>query len=263
MIRKLILFVLIITPFVWSGCDVIDENNRTIEMGGIVPVKRILLLDFTDQDCINCLKAAEEIKNLLGIYKDTLVAVSIHASYRPFPLVTEDGNKYEEHFKVNVHPTGIIDGTFSSANPQQWGGIIMERFQTEALLDLNMAISYEEATRTIDIHSHIKGLKDCEDVRLLLWVIESKIINRQLMQDGKYNQEYEHNHVFRASINGTFGGVLSVKENEEKEIITDSYVLNDKWVTENVSIVGFVYDAKTDEVLDVTEIKLNDLIKRN
>lgn len=76
------------------------------------------------------------------------------------------------------------------------------------------------------------------------------------MLDGKYKLDYEHNHVFRAAINGTWGSdPFSIDENEE-EILENSYILNEKWKPENISIVAFVYHAQSDEVLGVTEIKI-------
>ncbi|KAA6302239.1 MAG: hypothetical protein EZS26_001599 [Candidatus Ordinivivax streblomastigis] len=254
--HKKLLFFITIAAFAWNGCDVIDKNDRITEIEGVVPAKKILLLDFTDQSCVNCLKAAEEIKNLIGIYKDTLIAVSIHASDRKFPLVTEEGNKYEEYFKIEVHPTGIIDGIFSSEKPQLWGGIVLKRFQTETSFDLNLFVSYEETKRELNVTSQIKSLQNHSRAKLLLWVIEDKINGLQLMPDGKYINDYEHNHVFRAAINDTFGEAFTIEENEEKDIINKAYVLNNQWETDNISIVGFVYNTSTDEVLSVTEVKL-------
>ncbi|MDR2628219.1 MAG: Omp28 family outer membrane lipoprotein [Dysgonamonadaceae bacterium] len=250
--------LLFITTLLFVGCDVIPENDRVIEMEKTIPLKRILLLDFTDQGCINCLRATDEIQSLLNIYKDTLIAVSIHAAPRAFSLVTEDGNRYDEYFKVSGHPTGIIDGVFSSSNPQLWNGYIMERAIIPPILSLELSVSYEEETRKLNTVSRIKGLAKHSGLRLLLWVVESKIIDRQLMLDGQYKLDYEHNHVFRAAINGTWGSDAFSMDEQEEKTMENSYTLNEKWKTENISIVSFIYDAHSNEVLDVAETTITD-----
>ncbi|MDR1610970.1 MAG: Omp28 family outer membrane lipoprotein [Candidatus Symbiothrix sp.] len=254
--KKWILFFITIAALAYMGCDVIKEDDRILEMEKTIPLKRILILDFTDQGCVNCLRATEEIQSLQNIYKDTLIAVSIHASPRPFSLVTAEGNQYDEYFNIAGHPTGIVDGISSSSNPQLWGGYILERAKINPSLSLELSVSYEEETRELNTVSKIKGLAEHSGLKLLLWVVESKIIDRQLMLDGKYKLDYEHNHVFRAAINGVWGGdAFSIGENEEKTV-ENSYTLNEKWETENISIVSFVYDAQSNEVLGVAEIKI-------
>jgi hypothetical protein len=254
--RREILFLMTIIALTCTGCDVIKEDDRILEVEKIIPLKRVLLLDFTDQGCINCLRATEEIQNLLDIYNDTLIAVSIHASPRSFSLVTDDGNEYDKHFKVTRHPTGIIDGVFSSSSPQLWGGFVWERYKLDPALNIELSVSLEKETRELKTISRITGLAEHSGLKLLLWVIENKIIDRQLMLDGKYKLDYEHNHVFRAAINGRWGGdAFSIHEYEE-QTFENSYILNDHWHEENISIVGFVYNINSNEVLSVTEIKL-------
>lgn len=66
--------------------------------------------------------------------------------------------------------------------------------------------------------------------------------------------KYEHNHVFRASVNGAWGehvvvpasGILSQ---------TFSYEPQDYWKVENMSVIAFVYND-AEGVLQVTETKM-------
>jgi hypothetical protein len=256
MMKKIFLFFILICAVINNGCDMISENERTIEMEDVIPVKKVLLLDFTDQKCINCLRATEEIQKLLGIYKDTLVVVSIHASPRPLPLVTATGNEYSAYFRVYGNPTGIVDGVLSSTRPQLWGGYVIERSAIETSLGIDLSVSHKKETRELKVITKINGIVKHDEIRLLLWIVENKIIDTQLMLDGKDKPDYEHNHVFRAAINGTWGNdAFSINENEEKTV-ENSYTLNENWKTENISIVGFIYDAKSNEVLGVDEVKI-------
>jgi hypothetical protein len=75
------------------------------------------------------------------------------------------------------------------------------------------------------------------------------------MPDNSTNANYEHNHLFRAAVNGVWGETFSLGAKEEKEL-KNSYTLDEKWTADNISIVGFVFDAATDEVFDVKKINL-------
>jgi hypothetical protein len=254
--KKICLFLILIPALVGSGCDVISENDRIIEMDEVIPLKKVLLLDFTDQDCVNCLRATEETKRLQADYGQDLVVVSIHASlYRKFPLVTDEGNEYEKQFEIDKvgHPTGIIDGTSKSSNPQEWGALVMNRFNVASSLNLALSLNYNADNREVEVVSNITGLKAFSNVKLLLWVIENNIIDWQKMLDNSRNPDYVHNHVLRAAINGTWGEAFLM---EEKKEIKNSYLINEKWKPEDISIVGFVYDASSNEVLDVAEVSL-------
>jgi hypothetical protein len=254
---------MVLFAFVNSGCDVIDDGDRLIPRTDVVnedkPVKRVLLLDFTDQNCKNCLNATAEIQKLKEYFNDTLVAVSIHATPLPFPLRTKEGNEYEAHFQADDHPTGIVDGgnngKFLSHDPQVWGGFILDRLKTEPVVDIDFAASYDPETKDLNVKVLLTGYKNLSNAKLLLWIIENNIQDWQLMLDGSINREYIHNHVFRSSINGTWGEAFSIEAKEEKSF-DYSYSVNAKWKPEDLAIVGYVYDPNTDEVFDVLEIKL-------
>jgi hypothetical protein len=261
--KKIILFFIVLYTFVGSGCDVINEESRLIPREDVPvteekPVKRVLLLDFTDQNCVNCLKATAEIINLKGFFADTLVAVSIHANPLPYPLRTKEGNDYEKHFNAKEHPTGIVDGggdNRKSYDPQVWGGFILDRRTQESSVDIDYTALFDPESRELNLSVHLTGYRDLSNVKLLLWIIENNIVNWQLMLDGTTNREYVHNHVFRSSINTTWGEEFSIQADEEKDF-NYLYTLNATWKPEDISIVGFVYDISTDEVFDVKEIEL-------
>jgi hypothetical protein len=237
------------------GCDVVDENDRIIKMDEAIPLKNVLLADFTDQDCINCPNAAIEINELKERYGDALVVVSIHASTRNRPLVTAEGNVYDKHFKTNDtgHPAGVIDGKEISINYAQWGGLVLQRFNIESAINLQLSADYNIETKEINITAKVKGLKQFPKLNILLWAVESKVISWQKMLDNSTNPAYEHNHILRAAINGIWGEEFSLETEKE---LKNKYALDEKWNPENISIVGFVFDAATDEVFDIKEVHL-------
>ncbi|MDR0863668.1 MAG: Omp28 family outer membrane lipoprotein [Candidatus Symbiothrix sp.] len=262
--KKTILFLIVIFAFAGSGCDVINENERTIEMDEIIPLKKVLLLDFTDQRCANCPKAGIEVAGLKENYGEALVPVTIHASANNLPLVTEDGNIYDAYFGTNKtgHPAGIIDGKLFPAY-ETWGGGVLERFNIYPAIDMDLSATYRADTREIAVVSKLKALKEMSNAKLLLWIIENNVIAAQLQPDGSYDNNYVHQHIFRAAINGTWGEELRLGAEEEKTV-EHSCLLPEKWKPnstsgvnpENISLVAFVYNATSNEVYDATEIKL-------
>jgi hypothetical protein len=60
-----------------------EENRRVIVPFVPEGDKVVLLEEFTGKGCTNCPKGSREIENLLTIFPDNLIAVSIHASHRP------------------------------------------------------------------------------------------------------------------------------------------------------------------------------------
>ncbi|MDR2087663.1 MAG: Omp28 family outer membrane lipoprotein [Dysgonamonadaceae bacterium] len=250
-------FFLLSVMFIYSGCDTIPENNRQIDLEtnkGTV-VKKVLLLDFTDQACPNCPEAGAEVAMLKEIYGDTLVAVTIHSSPRvpKLSLVTEEGNVYNDHFGAMQHPAGVIDGKFSQVY-EQWAGVVLEQFKNSPSLDISLSAGYNSDSREINVITQLKGLQEISNAKLLLWIIEDNVINKQLV-GSTVNNNYLHRHIFRSAINGVWGELVALATDEKTEKTTN-YILNENWKPENISIVGFVYNVDSDKVLGVTEIHL-------
>jgi hypothetical protein len=254
--KKTVVFFIFTFILTGIGCDEID--NRTIEMDEVIPLKKVLLLDFTDQACPNCSNAGIEVAGLKEIYGDALIPVAVHASPRipKLPLVTTEGNEYDTHFgtKQTGHPAGIIDGKLFP-NYDLWGGAVLSQFNILSPLEITISAGYDETSREVSITSRLKGLKEIANAQFLLWIIEDNIIDKQLLPDGTMDNAYQHQHIFRAAVNDTWGEEISLKTDEEKEL-SHLYVLNVKWKPEDVRIIGFVYDATSDEVFDVSEIHL-------
>ena len=243
-----------------SNCDIIDKDERLIPItGGSFDAKNVLLLDFTDQNCQNCIHATVEIEKLIERFSDTIVAVSIHANPLPYPLVTSEGKVYEQHFQAEDHPAGVIDGggsgKYMSHDPQVWGGFIFERLKTEAAIYINISTDFDVTTNVASIDVELEGKEALSGVNLQLWIIENNIKHWQLMLDGTRNNDYIHNHVFRASINGTWGESFIIGAEETKNF-NYKYTLNMSWKPEDINIIGFIYHSDTDETMNVQEIPL-------
>ncbi|MDR2621438.1 MAG: Omp28 family outer membrane lipoprotein [Dysgonamonadaceae bacterium] len=242
-----------------QACDTINDTDRLIEMEEVIPQKNVLLLDFTDQLCINCPEAAIIIDTLTHKYGDALIAVSIHSSRTNLPLVTTEGKEYDQHFGIDyTHPQAVIDGLGNHLK-DNWGGVVLDRFNVQAKVNLELSLKYDSLTHTIAIASIITKATTTGNLKYLLWVVEDGIVDWQKIgsKSTDYNDDYVHNHVFRTSVNGIWGENFSIDEKEEKNL-THTYEIPDKgWQINNLSIVGFIYDASTSEVYEVKKAYVN------
>lgn len=247
------------------ACSNIDEDDRFIEVEPVEVAKRVLIEDFTGQRCVNCPNASEMIESLQEQYgAENIIAVGIHsgpfsktASGRPLSLWTETGDYYFNSWNIDAQPTGVIDRKTVSSTYQSWGTIVRDALQASAPLTLGATTSYDEATRTVTINVNAKGVLDVTG-KLQLWLIEDNITDMQAMPDGSINNNYVHNHVFRTAVNGQAGEDFSIAWDEEKTV-TSTYVLNEDWNAENMSVVAFVYNnSGVQQVVKVPVISTED-----
>lgn len=247
------------------ACSNIDEDDRFIEVEPVEVAKRVLIEDFTGQRCVNCPNASEMIESLQEQYgEENVIAVGIHsgpfsktASGRPLSLWTETGDYYFNSWNIDAQPTGVIDRKTVSSTYQSWGTIVRDALQASAPLTLGATTSYDEATRTVTINVNAKGVLDVTG-KLQLWLIEDNITDMQAMPDGSINNNYVHNHVFRTAVNGQDGEDFNIAWDEEKTV-TSTYVLNEDWNAENMSVVAFVYNnSGVQQVVKVPVISTED-----
>lgn len=247
------------------ACSNIDEDDRFIEVEPVEVAKRVLIEDFTGQRCVNCPNASEMIESLQEQYgAENVIAVGIHsgpfsktASGRPLSLWTETGDYYFNSWNIDAQPTGVIDRKTVSSTYRSWGTIVRDALQASAPLTLGATTSYDEATRTVTINVNAKGVLDVTG-KLQLWLIEDNITDMQAMPDGSINNNYVHNHVFRTAVNGQDGEDFSIAWDEEKTV-TSTYVLNENWKAENMSVVAFVYNnSGVQQVVKVPVISTED-----
>lgn len=252
----IILSVFLSCLFVLGGCDVVDKDNRFIEVPKVSAEKTLLFEDYTGQLCIFCPQGAIVAQNLKESYKENFVLVSIHAGALAIPpFATETAKEYNTYFNIETNPTAVIDRkVISDKFKDEWANLVEKHIKEKAVVDIKLEASYNSETRDIAIVSKLRRIEGNADLKLQLWITEDNIVARQLTTTG-YDNNYVHNHVFRDVVNGTWGEEVIVTFDEEKKVNT-AYKLNEQWKAENINIVGFLYNASDREVLQAAEIKL-------
>ena len=266
--KKIFLFSAVAASMAFVSCDNIPEEDRYIEVEVNKSEKVVLLEDYTGMQCVNCPDAAAIIDNIHHTFGDNFIAVGLHPTSGPYQAVmpgkdgvmvdlsSDDADAYYKKYSIKAFPTAMIDrSTFDGSklldNKDKWAAYVNQQMTASTPVNLSMESTYDAATRTVTLATDIEFSEAVgETLYLQLWVIENGIIGPQVTAKG-VNWEYEHNHVLRSAINGTWGQSLgaSFNANQRLETITTTYTLNEAWKAGNCEIVGFVYRASDDVIL--------------
>lgn len=238
-----------------ASCSNIDEGDRLIYVKPAEVGRAVLIEDLTGQRCINCPTGTDIITGIIKTYgEDNVIAVGIHCGPLGFAgnskrvgLKTDTGDEYYTHWANGTNlgqPSAIFNrkkGKGPIDNLNNWAAEVGLIISEKANLSVNIANAYDAKTRKLTTKVGAFGVNGTVSGKLQVWIVEDGIKAMQLMPDGSANQEYIHNHVFRAAVNGTWGEEVTVKEGEttSKDY---SYVLPETWNAENISVVAFVYN---------------------
>lgn len=239
-----------------ASCSNIDEEDRLIYVKPAEVGRAVLIEDLTGQRCINCPTGTDIITGIIKTYgEDNVIAVGIHCGPLGFAgnskrvgLKTDTGDEYYTHWANGTNlgqPSAIFNrkkGKGPIDNLNNWAAEVGLIISEKADLSVNIANAYDAKTRKLTTKVGAFGVNGTVSGKLQVWIVEDGIKAMQLMPDGSANQEYIHNHVFRAAVNGTWGEDITVKEGETTS--NDySYVLPETWNADNISVVAFVYNG--------------------
>ena len=167
-------------------------------------------------------------------------------------MANAQGNDYVSHWGVTSFPKGWVDRSGSIDDKEKWAASVINRSAIEPKVDINV-VSHgytkdDNGVETIKLTINVTG-KHHATGKLQVWLTESNVVKYQLMGDGTRNLNYEHNHVFRASISAPYGDELAVSEGESiskdyEYQFPDFSTLKNKtpWVPANLYIVAFYYN---------------------
>tara|TARA_B100000513_G_scaffold148895_1_gene69369 strand:+ start:523 stop:1311 length:789 start_codon:yes stop_codon:yes gene_type:complete len=244
------------------SCDVIEKDNFTDPNVNFPWLgKKVLIEDFTGYKCTNCPQASSELKTIEELYPEKVVSIAIHAGFfaQPSGNFTTDfrttaGNELADFFEPEVFPIGMINrqGYPNNIllNYTDWASKAGEQLLQVPTIDLSIS----EDNNSISIQA--RRLSESNNIlKLVVCITEDSIIDKQI--DGsELIEEYEHNHVLRKVINGTWGS--NIQLSNTLSTYSYDYNLEDSWVRRNCNIVAFVYDNSNKEILQVEKINLTD-----
>jgi hypothetical protein len=273
------LFISMIAALLLTSCDIIEfpyiekpeTGNDTTKV-----YRKILLEDYSGHRCNNCPTAALEAKTIHDTYGDRVIVMTVHASFLavPFPgtysydFRTPEGTDYAATFGISSVPNGMVNrkefsGNFA-LNYSSWAGEVSQLVDEEASIGIEIETNYTSSTRNLQVEVNTEFLESLSgDYKVVVLLLESGIIKPQLNNNPALGlvpdiMDYEHNHVLRTSMNGTWGEAISLNGNDSK---TYNLVLNSEWDASKMAVLAYVYrdddsDGNRYEVMQVEEKEL-------
>ncbi|MFA7082747.1 MAG: Omp28-related outer membrane protein [Bacteroidales bacterium] len=279
--KKILYSLLLIIPIFWISCDTIEDDQKLVYPKGqtreTTPItvtsskQRVLLEDFTGWRCTNCPAAAEKATELITKYGDSLVVMAVHATSFAKPSAennnvdfrTEYGGQWATYFGCTSLPAGMINrtkiGNAYKVNDASWDISIQNSLSTkEHIMDINLGAVHRVADNMILVSCENEFLKNYASPTLIsILVLESGIIGVQKSNDNPLIEDYEFNHVLRK--NGLVDYFLSIMPISKGQKINKNYLIDidsDIKDIKKCSVVVFVTDAETKEVIQVNTIEL-------
>lgn len=241
----------------FSSCSPVDEDERLIYVKPAEIGRAVLLEDFTGQRCVNCPYATELIEELQKQYgEENVIAVGLHSEPLGFEgnaanigLMNEQSRFYGQYWKVESQPTGMINRRGGLKDRADWNTAIYNEIQQSAPVMIDLVATYNPESLNADISVKVSALQDISG-KLQLWLLQDSITAMQIIPStGKADRNYVHNHVFRASVNGTWGDDLSLENGHTHEAAYTVSLDNEQrpqfspeYVPEHCSVVAFVYN---------------------
>lgn len=233
-----------------------------------------LIEDYSGVGCINCPGAAKSIAQASEAHGDKVVIVALHGSKDSTPtqvdpkeLYSPEADTYLKRLKgANSLPIATFNRRALSSNgdqpfspsPSQWSGEMQAVRMLPQLYKIDLQVS--ESDRKVTTRCTATALDPAAqgaapELYLQLWLIEDGIIAPQLFGKDLKN-DYQHNHIFRQTLNGIDGEPYTLGQSYDKASAIEREVI----VPDHCSVVAILYDHKTGEVYEVAKRALKDYV---
>lgn len=273
MIKNIFIALVAFIVFTLSGCDEIEKPYLRDDDGGgggqtTEVVRKVMIEDFTGHTCVNCPEAhqiADELKQEFG---DSLIVIAIHAGNFAVPVSapytadyrTAVGTELNNAFEVPGYPSGMINRKDNAKLylSSSWKQEVRSMMGLSAIATIDLTPVYGEGSTLLGADIDIEFSEVPEgQVNICVYVTESGIISAQ-----KNNNEsvgptpditgYEHNHMLRGSLTGTWGEPVAEDALVSETVYSKSFTgftIDSGWNVENMSLVAFIYNQTTSEII--------------
>lgn len=280
--KKIFVFIAVLAATFFSGCDRIEgpylvpsENEQItvtfpdLDVSSVY--RKVLIEEYTGHRCLNCPNGHLKLEELHERFGDTLVAIGIHAGALaapnaaegyPYDFRTDVGSELAQEFSIDGIPAAIINrypepGGWSLV---RWLSKINAVDRSKPLAAIQLMNEYNAQTGMLKANAQVTLLEPCPNqLRLAFYLIEDGIVNPQL-NGTEYIENYVHNHVLRASLNGTYGTLLNTNGYlETGKGYTLAHKINmsgHDWNPANCTVVAILYDRTSSDVLQVETMKV-------
>jgi len=209
--------------------------------------KNVLLEDYTGTWCGNCTRVSYGIEQVLA-KTDRAVVVAIHNGRDPFhfagfeplkDLISPNSDLELPQARLNR----VVTWTDPDTNSQDALNL------TSNNCGLGIAMNSTVANGMINLDVNVKFAQNYTNLKVVVYVLEDHLIYRQTNYSNYYNGEnyvndFEHNHVLRASLTNLLGDAVS--ESSFGNVFTKSFsvpIPSNVANAENLGFVAIITDA--------------------
>ncbi|MBL4592832.1 MAG: Omp28 family outer membrane lipoprotein [Flavobacteriales bacterium] len=270
-----------------SSCDKIDNPipDNVVNLDGIsfedsayvvsTPgMRKILIEEFTGHLCTFCPDGSREIERLDSIYGNQLIPMSIHAGGFADPLTGTDingdlafdyttdfrttpGTSYYSTFGVASNPAATVSriNSASITGLSQWDADFMSIMGDAPKVSIGLSVLYDDSTRTVKAVVNTEWLSsETGNFNLQLYLVEDSVVDWQL-DNGVHTQFYTHRHVFRETINGTWGSPIPTSNLGDTDTQEAAIILPTNWNKDNCIVIAHIYKSSPDyEIIQAEEL---------
>lgn len=284
MVKRTNVFISLFITLLFSSCDEID--NPVIDFGSYenelygppptftplsAPVKKVLLEDFTGQDCGNCPTAHAIANDILEAHEEQVAVVAVHAGSlaEPFGEFPDDWRTPEGEYYLltqigtDLLPTGRVNrsgGASSDLSPSSWPGAVDDELEETPVVDMQIAAEYIEENQDLNVHVSTEWFSAATgNFKLVIMITEDSIVAPQLNYDAdpEVVNDYLHRHMLRGTISGATGLTVATNPTSDSDIASSyTFDWNEEWNAEHIEIVTIITDGDNGEILNVSKKKL-------
>lgn len=253
--------------------------------------RRIMLEDFTGMKCNNCPRATDVGKALVDEYGHKIVFVALHNSGAfsrpdadfPLDLETETGENLRVRYQMASFPIGMLNRTdyensgTERIGDQNWSNVASQMLSDNdfirARFDVSWKTIYNSEQRTVRVLPEIECLQAFQDdITIHAYLLEDGIVGPQV--DSRASTEiygpkriipdYVFKDVVRAGFpnlevgrtvfrSPAIGDRFEIQDPEQDEL---RYVVDDEWNDQKLSVVLYLTDSGTGEIVFSDKMKL-------
>ncbi len=277
--KQIFFFFSLITICAFQSCDKLEEPYTEIQpAGGDTNMRMVIIEDYTGHKCVNCPGAALIARDLEEIYTGQVMVVAVHATYFATPdqtgeftadYTTEAGNTWSSYYQIESAPYGLINrryysGNHTYLNPKYWGNAVEDFVELPKVAIMSMNNSYDDASRMLVTKIDTRFLeKITGSVNLTVCILEDSIVSPQKNNDPLVGpvpviEHYIYMDMLRDNVSSIWGDELSTSADVNVAVSkTYSFHMNEAWVAEHCSVLAYISDATTNEILHAVKKKVD------
>jgi hypothetical protein len=277
-IKKCLLLVCSVVLF--NSCDKVSPPFEEVNPVPPPPTekvrKKVLVEDYTGHKCGNCPRASREIYNQKPVYGERLIIMAIHAGFfantnvapYTYNFKTPEGTQLDTDFGISLagNPNGmvnrkLVDGSYI-VGATKWvtevGKVMNDT--NEAALKISIDNNYDDASRVLQTEITSEFLTDLTGTyKMCVFIVEDSIVKWQKDYDVSPDdvEFYVHREVLRGTMNSTYGDAVTPTTDGTINTLNYTYSLPLDWDDSHISIIAYLYDEATKEILQVEQAEID------